>query len=346
MNRTNLINTFSLLGECMRMWGSNSPESDFPPAIARRFYEPVNEEIEQLVHRNGWFTEDAVRKSFLQWGNTLTEEKIKNWLATVPEQKSSQTVGLILAGNIPLVGFHDIVATLLMGNKAIIKLSSDDQRIIPFLMEILVFIIPEMVTKIKFVEKLTETDAVIATGSDNTSRYFEKYFGHLPHIIRKNRTSVAVLSGDESKGELKALGEDIFTYYGLGCRNVSHLLLPAGYDLNKFFGAMVEYGTIINHHKYRNNYDYNKAIHLLNEDHIIENGFVLTKETEDLFAPISVLHYHFYTSKKDVSNYLVENKEKIQVVMGHDFTPFGKAQYPELSDYADHVNTLEFLSNL
>ena len=194
--------------------------------------------------------------------------------------------------------------------------------------------------------QLKDIDAVIATGSDNSARYFEKYFGHLPHIIRKNRTSLAVITGDETDEELKLLGSDIFTYFGLGCRNVSQLLVKEGFDLDRVFGAIIDYSPIINTHKYANNYDYYKAIFLMNKVKVIENGFLLTQESADLFAPTAGLNIHYYSNEEEVANYLATNKDKSQVIVGTNYTPFGKAQKPDLTDYADGVDTLRFLENL
>lgn len=346
MKRNILVSTVVILGECMLNFGKNAAIEAFPLAISQRFYHPINDAIQHVKHKNGWFTEAEVRASFSYWGKQLTSDKLSDWIAQYPAVQKKQSVGLILAGNIPLVGFHDVLATLISGHKAVIKLSSDDDVLIPFLMDILVFIIPEMVTKIKIVDKLGKVDAVIATGSDNTARYFEKYFGHLPHVIRKNRTSLAVIDGTETTEDLQLLGKDIFTYFGLGCRNVSHILFPEGYDLNRFFTAIVDFGAVINHHKYANNYDYYKAIYLLNGEKIIENGFLLMKESKDLFTPLAVLHYHFYKNQEEIITYIEKYQEKIQVVVGKSYLSFGETQTPHLYDYADGVDTLRFLCEL
>jgi hypothetical protein len=251
-----------------------------------------------------------------------------------------------MAGNIPLVGFHDFLSVLMSGNIAVIKLSSDDNRLLPVLIEMLLLLQPELDERIFIVDRIKNIDAVIATGSNNSARYFEKYFGHLPNIIRKNRTSVAVLNGNETETDLMELGKDLFTYFGLGCRNVSHVMIPHDFDLDRLFKAIVDYGDIINHHKYANNYDYYKAIYLLNREEFMENGFVLTKETKVLFAPISVINYQRYTTKSEVVDFIGDYREEIQVVVGLDFLPFGKAQSPTLTDYADGVDTMAFLTKL
>jgi hypothetical protein len=330
----------------MKKWGSKAEKDTFIPFVSGAFHERMQTAILGAKAHNGWFSEDAIRESLYSIGERLSEENLALWLEKYPLVKNPKAVGLILAGNIPLVGFHDILATLFSGNKAHIKLSRDDKILIPLLLEIIIELQPELKSQIEIVEKLNNAEAVIATGSDNTARYFEKYFGHLPRIIRKNRTSVAVINGKESPEELKELGRDIFTYFGLGCRNVSHLLLPKDYNLDLIFGAIVEYGEVINHNKYCNNYDYYKAIFLMNQEKIIENGFVLTREIKELFAPVAVLHYHFYESEEDAKAYLKMHEEKIQAVIGKDYLPFGAAQSPELDDYADGVDTMEFLTGL
>ncbi|WP_199851662.1 acyl-CoA reductase [Brumimicrobium mesophilum] len=346
MDRLKTIKTFSILGDSMKKWGNGAEKEDFNPFVAGEFYDRMQSSIVGAKTHNGWFSKESVKESFTAIGESLSEENLTNWLEKYPIVENPKSVGLILAGNLPLVGFHDILSTVFSGNKASIKLSSDDKILIPMLLEILIALQPELASQIALVNKLNDAEAVIATGSDNTARYFEKYFGHLPCIIRKNRTSVAVINGKESPEELKELGKDIFTYYGMGCRNVSHLLLPKGYDLDNIFGAIVGYGEVINHHKYCNNYDYYKAVYLMNQEKIIENGFVLTREIKELFAPVAVLHYHFYDSEDEMNAYLKEHEDKIQAIVGQDFIPFGAAQSPALDDYADGVDTMAFLTGL
>jgi len=330
----------------MQKWGNGSEKETFNSFVAGEFYDRMQTAILGAKAHNGWFSKESVMESFSAIGESLSEENLSNWLTKYPVVKSPKSVGLILAGNIPLVGFHDILSTIFSGNIANIKLSSDDKVLIPLLLEIVVALQPELLTQINLVERLNDVEAVIATGSDNTARYFEKYFGHLPCVIRKNRTSVAVITGNETPEELTELGKDIFTYYGLGCRNVSHLLLPKDYNLDNIFGAIVGFGEVINHHKYCNNYDYYKAVYLMNQEKIIENGFMLTREIKELFAPVAVLHYHFYESEEEMNAYLKEHEDKIQAIVGKDFIPFGAAQNPALDDYADGVDTMAFLTGL
>jgi hypothetical protein len=194
--------------------------------------------------------------------------------------------------------------------------------------------------------RIGQVDAVIATGSDNSSQYFEQYFGKYPHIFRRNRTSVAILDGSETKNEIVQLGHDIFDFFGLGCRNVAHLLIPEGFDINRFFEGIVEHSNVIQHNKYANNYDYNKAVYLLNKEPLLDNNFVLLRETEDLYSPLGMVHYHSYKTYQEVEDYLSLREKNIQAVVGHGFIPFGNAQKPTLSDYADGVDTMHFLNSL
>ncbi len=345
-DRSKTINTISVLGEAMVQWGRNLPKSEFNRFIAEPFYDQMNSVILGEKHHNGWFTEESIRESLLNLGQLLTQDQLENWVSRYQFKDGDKKVGLIMAGNIPLVGFHDFLSVLLSGNRPYIKLSSDDKRLMPILINILFELQPELNERIKLVNKVSDVDAVIATGSNNSARYFEKYFGHIPNIIRKNRTSVAVLTGDESDAELKELGRDIFTYFGMGCRNVSHLLVPENYDLDNFFGAIVDFGEIINHNKYANNYDYYKAIYLLNREEILENGFMLLRSSDELFAPIAVLHHQRYKDVEEVDDFLNRNKEGIQAIIGKGYIPFGQAQSPKLADYADGVDTMDFLSSL
>jgi hypothetical protein len=252
-----------------------------------------------------------------------------------------------MAGNIPLVGFHDFLCTLCAGHTAVCKLSSDDKTLLPALANHLIEFAPQLKERIEFVQgPIKHIEAVIATGSNNSTLYFQEYFGKYPHIFRHNRTSVAVFDGTESLEELKALGDDIFSYFGLGCRNVTHLCFPEGYDIQRFFEAIFPYADVVHNKKYGNNYDYNKAVFLLNLQNLLDNNFVLLRESEDLFSPISMLNYHFYASKTDLEAYLLNHEPDIQVVVGHGYVPFGQAQAPRLNDYADGIDVMSWLAKL
>jgi hypothetical protein len=252
-----------------------------------------------------------------------------------------------MAGNIPMVGFHDLLCVLISGHKALLKLSKDDNLLLPAVLKLWMKIYPEGKDRVAFTDGvLKDFDAVIATGSTNTSRYFESYFSKYPHIIRKGRNSVAVLDGSESEEELTLLGKDIFDYFGMGCRNVTKLYLPADFDLNRFFQAIYGFADIVNHNKYANNYDYHKSLWLLNQDPILDNGFVLLKEDKKIASPIGALYYERYNDMNQVMQELAEKSEEIQCIVGKNQVPFGNSQCPMLHDYADGVDTMKFLQDL
>ncbi len=311
-------------------------------------------ELEEMIiiiktqhHYNGWFTEDFTRKSLRNISSWLKEEDLTKWLSNYQFTNNPKNVAVIMAGNIPLVGFHDFLCVLASGNNVICKLSSEDNKLLPILSKILMQIEPEFESRISFSDRnLKGFDAIIATGSNNSLLHFKQYFSKYPHLFRHNRTSIAVLSGEEIKDELTLLGTDILDYFGRGCRNVTHLVLPKGFELNRFFEAIVEQGDVINNKKYGNNYDYNKAIHLMNQAIFLDNIFLLLKESKDLFSPLAMVYYHFYESESEVSNYIEEHKNHIQCIVGKNYIPFGKAQCPSLSDYADDVDTMKWLNSL
>jgi len=301
---------------------------------------------------NGWFTEEQVYFAIQSWAEALTQENLDKWLDGYSlETSQPKTVGLILAGNIPLVGFHDFISVIITGHKALIKASSNDQHLLPFFADYLIAVEPQLKDSIEFTDaKLEGFDAVIATGSNNTARYFEYYFKDKPSIIRKNRNSAAVLTGNESREDLIALGEDIFRYFGLGCRNVSKLFVPKGYDFTAFFEAIYEYRDIIQYEKYANNYDYNKAVFLMSNYKLLDNGFLTIKEDGSYSSPISSIFYEYYDSEADLAERLENDREQIQCVVGNTpytySVPFGETQKPQLWDYADNVDTIAFLAKI
>jgi len=323
------------------------------------FYDAMCRLIDRAHETNPWFTKKNVLYALETWGNTLLPEKIDKWfsnydLKDTPEVKN---IGVIMAGNIPLVGFHDFLSVLASGHNIKIKLSSNDKYLLPLLAKYLMYINPEYKEKIEFVnEHLKEIDAVIATGSDNTARYFEYYFGKYPHIIRKNRNSVAVLTGNETEKDLEGLADDIMLYFGLGCRNVSKIFVPENYDFNPLFKALLKYKDLINYQKYANNYDYNKAVYLMSTDvdirnSLIDNGLILLKKDFHYASPIGTVFYEYYNNIDEVKQILEKDKEKIQAVVSNspefpDRIAFGHTQQPQLWDYADGVDTLDFLAKL
>ncbi len=308
--------------------------------------------IELSQSLNGWFTPEQVYFSIQSWAKALNEEQLDQWLSAYDFSKvNTKTIGLILAGNIPLVGFHDFLSVILSGHKVLVKTSSNDQKLLPFLAKYLIAVQPEIQDYITFIEgKLEGFDAVIATGSNNTARYFEFYFKDKPSIIRKNRNSVAVLDGSETHDDLVQLGEDIFRYFGLGCRNVSKLFVPKGYDFQNFFKAIYEYKDVIFYEKYSNNYDYNKAVFLMSNFKLLDNEFLTLKEDQSYASPISSIFYENYEQLETVKNQLVADADQIQCIVSKNLIensiPFGMTQQPKLWDYADNVDTIAFLLNI
>ncbi len=349
-----IIKSFIQLGEFLREYSDGKTESDQSNQL--------NEIVLKDHIQNPWFTEQNIRESINAIGESLRSEKINFWINKYPNiknQRNTKKIGVITAGNIPLVGFHDFITVLISGNIFYGKLSSKDNRLLKFISEYLINLNSDFKKLINFTEdKLENFDAIIATGSDNTSRYFEYYFGKYPHIIRKNRNSVAVLDGNETKEEIEALANDIFSYFGLGCRNVSKLFIPKNYCFDLFFENIVHFKSVYHHNKYANNYDYNKSVYLMNQIQHFDNGFVILKEDQGLSSPIGVLFFEYYDDIKKVKEFLDLNppagragKDQIQCIVSKskfikDAIPFGKSQQPELWDYADNVDTMQFLLNL
>ena len=296
---------------------------------------------------NPWFTIENQKFTLKQWANLLTEQNLNQWLSQYKTPLLSKRVGLILAGNIPMVGFHDVISVVLSNHIPVIKLSSKDKRLLPFLLEKWNELSDRNVPY-EIVEKLENFDAVIATGSNNTARYLEYYFKESLSIIRKNRTSVAVLKGDETAGELQLLAEDIFRYYGLGCRNVTRMFIPEDFVIDRIFENFLNFKEVINHNKYANNYEYNRAVYLLNQEKFWDNNFVMLKEDEALFSPLSVINFSRYSTLDEVRDFIKANEENIQAVvakpeLGFESIGLGEAQNPGLDTYADHVDTMKFL---
>ena len=315
-------------------------------------FNEYDEEFSTILRKsqieNSWFTIENQKFGLNHWADLLTENNIKKWLSEYKITKTPKKVGLILAGNIPLVGFHDVISVLLSQHIPIIKLSSKDKTMLPFLLRKWNEF-SEGNIEYEFAERLTDFDAVIATGSNNTARYLEYYFKDSLSIIRKNRTSVAVLKGDETVEELQLLAEDIFRYFGLGCRNVTRLFIPQDFLIDKIFESFLNFKDVINHHKYANNYEYNRAIYLLNAERFWDNNFVMLKEDEALFSPLSVLNFSRYDDLSEVRSFIDENESNIQAIvakpeLGFNSIYFGEAQNPGLETYADNVDTMEFLS--
>lgn len=306
---------------------------------------------EAEIH-NKWFTKDNVQKALDGIVFILRKDNLEKWLAPYALPVAApKKIGVVMAGNIPMVGFHDMLAVLVAGHTLIAKLSSDDAVLLKKIAKLLISIDPSFEERIQFAERLTNIDAVIATGSDNTAKHFEYYFSKLPRIIRRNRVSVAVLTGQETNEELAALGTDMLQYFGLGCRNVSKLFIPKDMTLNRIYEAIEPWKTVVDTLKYANNYEYNRSIFLLKSILHLDNGFLLAIETEELVSAIAVFYYEKYDSLEEVKEKLKAQEEKIQCVVAKEgvipgSVPFGAAQCPYPWDYADGVDTLRFLENV
>ncbi|MBS1572495.1 MAG: acyl-CoA reductase [Bacteroidetes bacterium] len=317
-------------------------------------YNEIETEFHNLLQKskieNSWFTVENQKFALLHWANIMNKGALKQWTDCYHVANKPKRIGLILAGNIPLVGLHDVVSVILSGHIPVIKLSSKDRLVLPFLLNLWNKFSGDSI-QYEIVEKLENYDAVIATGSNNTARYLEYYFKEKPNIIRKNRTSIAVLSGAESETELQNLAEDIFRYYGLGCRNVTRLFVPKDFLLDRLFESFISFKEISNHHQYNNNYEYNRAIYLLNQEKFWDNNFVLLKEDDALFSPLAVINFSRYESLEEVKDFINENSENIQCVVANENLKmnalhFGEAQFPSWDTYADNVDTMAFLGGL
>ncbi|MBB3696357.1 acyl-CoA reductase [Flammeovirga yaeyamensis] len=318
----------------------------------------LDEETSNMLSRranddNGWFDETTVDNALVGIQKMLERDVLEKWVNnySISAETSSQNILVVMAGNIPAVGFHDALCVLISGHHLQAKLSSQDTFLMKILLDWLIDIEPKFKDQISILDApALEIDKVIATGSDNSNRYFEKYFSKFPHIIRHNRSSVAVIKGDESKETLAKLADDIFLYYGLGCRNISKVYAPVDYDFKLLMEALEERAkkTIINH-KFANNYDYNKSIYLVNKVEHLDNGGLILTENQDLVSPVSVLYYEHYENGKDLKEKMSIHQDKIQVVVADQHwlagtEDFGQAQFPSVDTYADDIDTMEFLS--
>lgn len=305
----------------------------------------LTELVKVALIYNGWFIEQFTNMAIQNIGKMLTKEELEKLAKIIPpENKKPKVIAVICAGNIPMVCFHDILCVLLTGNTVLIKMSSDDNVLLPFFLKLLTHYEPAFDEHIRLSDgRIKEFDAVIATGSNNSADQFHHYFGKYPNIIRRNRSSVAVLTGKESKKELAELGKDIFYYFGLGCRNVSKLLVPTDYKFDTFFESIFDFAYVLDNKKYANNYEYNRTIYLMGNEKFLDNNFLILKPDNQIHAPISVVLYESYENEKQLEDYLLNNAKEIQCVVGSNFIPFGNSQCPVITDFADGINTAEFL---
>jgi len=349
MTLTERKNAFISLGNFISQFVDKTPLKKEHIPYNELFFEGFLHQMKLAEEHNGWFTRENIQFALKSWSEALTESNLNQWISKYTiENRNPKTVAIIMAGNIPLVGFHDFLSVLITGHRVLVKQSSKDKQLLPFLAKYLEHSAPGFKGKINFTnETLENFDAIIATGSDNTARYFDYYFKTKPHIIRKNRNSVAILTGNESEEQLIALGEDIFRYYGLGCRNVSKLYVPKEYNFDQFYKAVYPWHHLVDKQKYANNYDYNKAVYLMSEFDFLDNGFFMLKEDKNLSSPIATCFFEYYNSLEEVKHKIEKESGSIQCVVAQGFSKreiaHGKTQQPQLWEYADNKDTVDFL---
>jgi hypothetical protein len=358
LNIDQKILAFEKLGRYLAQFAFASFQEDKETMrMNERFARKTEAVIENASFHNAWFTPEFIRLSFLGISTALRLENLKTWLSLYPEihirsEQGPRKIGIIMAGNIPLVGFHDFFCVIMSGNHCSIKLSSKDDLLFPHIADILTSLNKEFESIIHFQEGILKNPgAIIATGSNNSSRYFEYYFGKYPNLIRKNRNSVAILGRETSKDEMTRLADDIFSYFGMGCRNISKVFLPEGFDIPSLLKNLEHYSYLYNHNKYANNYDYHKAIHLVSSTPFFDTGFLVFKEDYSYSSPVGSLYYEFYSSENRIKEKIAADKNLLQcIVAPPGFLPegndFGTTQTPMLWDYADNVDTMKFLLEL
>ena len=350
MNLEQRIAAFVKLGEFFKQFSTTAVKKTDNSKFNSTFFDAFKMQIDSSQEFNGWFTKENVLKAFESWADTLSAENLHIWTSNYNFEtiENPKIIAVVMAGNIPLVGFHDFLSVLISGHDVVVKLSSNDKQFLPLIAKFLEHYDNNFKNRISFTDgKLTGFDAVIATGSNNTARYFEHYFGKYPNIIRKNRNAVGILTGKETKDELELLGDDIFQYFGLGCRSVSKLFVPKNYNFDLLFNALYKFKSIKNYKKYENNYDYNKAVYLMSLFDIIENGFVMLKEDASYASPIATIFFEYYDSLDSLLPRLHKESDQIQCIVCNenvvDFVKLGQSQYPKLWNYADNVDTIDFL---
>ena len=338
------IEAFHKLGEFFYDISTKKENSKY-----KKWITVFNQKINEAYQYNKWFTTENCLLSFKNWSKELTTLKLSKWLNNYELKNcSKKTIVIIMAGNIPLVGFHDFICAKILNYKCLIKMSSDDKILLPIVIDFLDFILPGFKKNIEFTNKpLKKFDGVIATGSNSSFKYFEYYFKKYPKILRKTRHSIAVLDGNESKENLIDLGNDIFNYFGMGCRSVSKIFVPKNYNFDLLFESLFEFKEVIKNNRYANNYDYNKAVYLMGEKKITENGFLILKKDKNLGSPIACLFYDTYNSIKEIEKYIDNNSESLQCIVSNfklsNSIPLGSSQKPKIYDYADKIDTLNFL---
>ena len=335
-------------GKFLRSFLDSDSWPGFQSGVDQREFDNFKSSTEKAESNNAWFSRKMIRLSMESWAKNLSEDNIDKWMSKYDVPSSiNKNVLIICAGNLPLVGFHDIVCCILLNINTQVKLSKNDNVLIPAILNVLYLFDSELQDRIKICnEKPDNYNYVIATGSNNSNRYFEYYFGKFPHIFRRNRTSIAVVHSEISDDQLKSLSHDMLQYYGLGCRSVTKLYLPEKFSLDRIYNSVFNYKDLINHYKYMNNYDYNRSIFLLGKKLFFDNGFLILNEDKSLFSPISVVNFEYYSSMETLEKELNVLSNEIQCMVGEGGIPFGTAQKPELWDYADGVDTIDFLTKI
>lgn len=350
MNETNSVAiAFEKLGQLITIYCAKVIKGE------TTFYDdPILKLLDDSVRvaqtRNEWFTKENILFALKNIAISISQDSIDEFVSKYNFSKPKyKSVGVIMAGNIPIVGFNDFFYVLMSGSSIKIKLSSKDDLLLAVLAQLLINIEPKLESKISFEEfTINDFDAIIATGSSNSSNLFKEYFGKYPNIIRSHRSSIAVISNEDSKIDLELLGRDIFSYFGLGCRNVSKIFIPKEFDLSKLFESIISYSKVMEHNKYMNNFDYNSTLYLMKNEKFLVNNFLILKESEEIYSPISVLNYSYYNNLEEVEEYINLNKEKIQIVLSNKAKVnksilFGNSQMPTLLDYADDIDVMDFL---
>ncbi len=347
MKQNELISLFCQLNKALIACVRTDQYTGYQSGITENEWNDFQFVVNRSCVVNPWFTKENTKVALEGIIQMTEKDALQNFVSNYSFTENPKKIALVMAGNLPLVGFHDFLCVLLSGNKVLCKLSSEDSLLPNLLFSWLISWSSEMEGKIEIsFGPMKHFDAVIATGSNNTLSYFQQYFGHVPHIFRRSRTSVAVLDGSETDEELKGLMNDVFLHFGKGCRNVSKVFLPETFSLDRLFENSLHFSHIVNHHKYANNYDYNRTIFLMNSVPFLDNNVFMLKEDESLHAPLSVIYYQKYTEIKEVDTFLSNHSEAIQAIVGHGYIPFGSAQSPELNDFADGVDTMLWLNSL
>jgi len=342
-----IIEVFGQLRKALTAFVSHEQWPGYESGLTEDEFESFQRLINKEFQINPWFTKDNCIKALNGIIHLTEKEPLEKFADRYQFTSKPKTVALIMAGNLPFVGFHDLLCVLITGNKALCKLSSSDSRIPMKIIEWMYEWNPELKDIVQIsLGPIKDYDAVIATGSNNSIAQFETYFSHVPHLFRKNRSSIAVLDGSETNEELIKLGADCFDFFGMGCRNISKLYLPEGFNLNRIFENFLDQAYLIQHHKYGNNYDYNRTIFLMNQIPFLDNNVFMLKEDEGIHTPLSVIYYEYYKEEGLLLHKITGMKDELQAVVGHDFIPFGKAQSPDITDFADGVDTCAWLNSL